>query len=122
MDLELYPKNNAPQIEGYGKDYIKISGNQIYSTVLLKPDKFIELGKALNTCNKNIIKNNILSLEPELIIYGSLKGLGSNSNMYKFLKTLNLPIEEMQIGSACRTWAVLIGDGRSMCAIIEPGE
>ena len=39
MDLELYPKNNAPQIEGYGKDYIKISGNQIYSTVLLKPDK-----------------------------------------------------------------------------------
>ena len=25
MDLELYPKNNAPQLDGYGEGYIKVS-------------------------------------------------------------------------------------------------
>jgi uncharacterized protein len=27
----------------------------------------------------------------------------------------------MQIAPACRTWSVLIGDGRAISAIIEPG-
>ena len=54
------------------------------------------------------------------MIYGSLKGLGYESDTLKFLKTLNIPIEQMQIGPACRTWSVLIGDGRSIAAIIEP--
>jgi len=24
MDLELYPKNNAPKIDGYGEGYIRV--------------------------------------------------------------------------------------------------
>ena len=56
-----------------------------------------------------------------MIIYGTLKGLGYESDMLNFLKSLNIPLEVMQIGSACRTWSVLIGDGRSISAIIEPG-
>lgn len=120
MDLELYPKKNTPQLDGYGKGYIKVSGNKIYNTVLLLSDKFIELKKELDENNKIIIKSNIFESAPELIIYGTLKGLGYNSDTLKFLKLLNIPIEEMQIGSACRTWSVLIGDGRSVSAIIEP--
>ncbi len=120
MDLELYPKNNAPQIEGYGKGYIKVSGNKIYNNLLFLQDNYIELDKLSNEDNKVIIKNNIKHLNPELIIYGSLKGLGYESEMLSFLKTLNVPIEVMQIGPACRTWSVLIGDGRSIAAIIEP--
>ena len=43
MDLELYPKNNAPTIEGYGNGYINISGNKISNTILLLPDKYINI-------------------------------------------------------------------------------
>ena len=39
--------------------------------------------------------------------------------MLSFIESFNLPIEVMQIGPACRTWSVLIGDGRNICAIIE---
>ena len=120
MDLELYPKNNAPQLDGYGEGYIKVSGNKIYKSVLLLSDKFIELGKTLDEDDKKIINQNINQSMPELIIYGSLKGLGYDSDTLKFLKTLSIPIEQMQIGPACRTWSVLIGDGRSVSAIIEP--
>tara|TARA_Y100001970_G_scaffold55335_1_gene70101 strand:+ start:2967 stop:3332 length:366 start_codon:yes stop_codon:yes gene_type:complete len=120
MDLELYPKNNAPQIEGYGKGYIKVLGNKIYTSILFLPDKYIELNKTSNEDNFTIITNNIKELNLELLIYGSLKGLGYESEMLIFLKTFNIPIEVMQIGSACRTWSVLIGDGRSITAIIDP--
>ena len=121
MDLELYPKNNAPQLDGYGEGYIKVSGNKIHNSVLFLSDKYIELGKILDEEHKIIINRNINQSLPELIIYGSLKGLGYESDTLKFLKTLSIPIEQMQIGPACRTWSVLIGDGRSIAAIIEPG-
>ena len=40
MDLELYPKNNAPNIEGYGEGYIKVSGDKFYNTILLLTDQY----------------------------------------------------------------------------------
>jgi uncharacterized protein len=48
MDLELYPKNNAPQLDGYGEGYIRVSGNKIHNSVLFLSDKYIELGKILD--------------------------------------------------------------------------
>ena len=119
MDLELYPKNNAPTIEGYGIGYINISGNKICNTVLLLSDNYINIPNFLDDKNKNIINTNLIKYKPDLILYGSLKGLGYESEMQTFLKKSNIIVEVMQIGPACRTWSVLIGDGRNICAIIE---
>jgi len=119
MDLELYPKTNAPCIEGYGNGYINISGTRLSNTVLLLSNKYIDIGTSLENNIKNIIKKNLSTYKPDIIIYGSLKGLGYRSEMLSFIKTCNTPIEVMQIGPACRTWSVLIGDGRNICAIIE---
>ena len=119
MDLELYPKNNAPYIEGYGNGYIKISGIKLKNSVLLLSDQYIDIGKSIEQKIKNIIKINLSKYKPDLIIYGSIKGLGYESDMLSFIESFNLPIEVMQIGPACRTWSVLIGDGRNICAIIE---
>ena len=44
MDLELYPKTNAPCIEGYGNGYINISGTRLSNTVLLLSNKYIYTG------------------------------------------------------------------------------
>ena len=119
MDLELYPKNNAPTIEGYGNGYINISGSKISNTVLLLSDKYINIPAFLDDNSKKIINTNLLKYEPDLILYGSLRGLGYETDMQTFLKKSNIALEVMQIGPACRTWSVLIGDGRNICAIIE---
>ena len=119
MDLELYPKNNAPYIEGYGDGYIMISGKNISNSVILLSDKYIDIGSTLDVNSKYIINLNLSQYKPDLIIYGSAKGLGYETDMLKFLKDSKLPIEVMQIASACRTWSVLIGDGRNICAVIE---
>ena len=120
MDLELYPKNNAPYIEGYGKGYVIISGKTISNSIILLSDKYIDIGPVLDVNSKDIINSNLSQYKPDLIVYGSVKGLGYETDMHKFLKESNLPIEVMQIASACRTWSVLIGDGRNICAVIEP--
>ena len=52
MDLELYPKNNAPYIEGYGNGYIKISGIKIKNSVLLLSDQYIDIGKLIEARNQ----------------------------------------------------------------------
>ena len=119
MDLELYPKSNAPYIDGYGKGYINISGKKISNTVLLLSDKYVNISNTLDDKSKSIINMNLRDYKPDLILYGSIKGLGHESEMQLFLKASNIALEVMQIGSACRTWSVLIGDGRNICAVIE---
>ena len=56
----------------------------------------------------------------DLIILGSPLGLLSpKDNFFTDLKSLHLPIEFMNTGAACRTWTVLIGEGRCVCAFLK---
>ena len=56
MDLELYPKTNAPCIEGYGNGYINISGTRFSNTVLLLSNKYIDIGTSLENDIKNFTR------------------------------------------------------------------
>ena len=93
----------------------------IYNTILLLTDQYFEIEGILDKNNKTIIKNKINDSQPEMIIYGTLKGLGYESDMLNFLKSLNIPRSNTDC-SICRTWSVLIGDGRSISAIISQVE
>jgi GDP-D-mannose dehydratase len=75
--------------------------------------------KYLDIQNFKKLSDILDKYKPDLILYGSLKGLGYKSDMQSFLKESNIALEVMQIGPACRTWSVLIGDGRNICAVIE---
>ena len=118
MDLELYPKSGSPVIEGYGEGYIKILGNKISNTFILFPDKMEEI-KEHSTSS---IINSFISYKEnlDLVIYGSYRKIDTNMDLLNNLKSISLPIEFMHTFSACRTWSVLISEGRSVSAIIEP--
>ena len=117
MDLELYPNISAPIIEGYGHGYVNISGNKLTKTFILFPDKFIELDFE----NIKEITNavNLCKIQLDLIIYGSLNSL-DKSKYLNLKSSISIPIEFMHTNSACRTWSVLIAEGRNIGAIIEP--
>ena len=117
MDLELFPKSDAPIIEGYGTGYVTISGKRVTDTFILYPDKFEEIesgGISLITKSINLYKNKL-----DLIIYGSSTGIKNKNKIIKELNINSLPIEFMQTYAACRTWNVLIGEGRAVVAIIK---
>jgi len=118
MDLELFPKSDSPIINGYGKGYITISGQKIFNIIILYPDKYIEIkNRNFELIVKSLqsYKNNL-----DLIIYGNSKGIDDSQNILDKLKPLLCPIEFMHTSAACRTWSVLISEGRSIGAIIEP--
>ena len=119
MDLNLNPEKNSIILEGYGQDYIKISGKKIFSPVLLFPDQYFPV-----KTSKFNIKNKIMDYDDrykiDLIILGAPLGLLSpKDNLFTDLKSLHLPVEFMNTGAACRTWTVLIGEGRRVCAFLK---
>jgi len=118
MDLELSPKSDSPIIEGYGSGYVTVSGKKITDIFIIFPDKF-EVMKSgdLNLIIKSIklYKNKL-----DLIIYGTNMGIDKKNELIKMIKVISLPIEFMETSAACRTWSVLIGEGRSVGAIISP--
>ena len=118
MDLELYPNNGSPIIEGYGNGYVNISGNKFIKTFILFPDTLEELNNnSIKEIAKviNSYKNNL-----DLIIFGSPAKLSNNKEYIDLKLAITIPIEFMHTYSACRTWSVLIAEGRNVGAIIEP--
>ena len=119
MDLNLNPEKNSIILEGYGQNYFKICGKKIFSPVLLFPDQYFPV-----KTSKFNIKNKIMDYDDrykiDLIILGAPLGLLSpKDNLFTDLKSLHLPVEFMNTGAACRTWTVLIGEGRCVCAFLK---
>ena len=120
MDLNLNPGSNTIKFEGYGSGFFKLSGKKIKTPILIFPDRYIAIKS-----NKNNIKNEIINYSNkykiDLIIYGNPLGLESSKDLItKDLNSLNIPLEIMNTDAACRTWTVLVSEGRCVCAFIKP--
>ena len=90
MDLNLNPEKNSIILEGYGQDYIKISGKKIFSPVLLFPDQYFPV-----KTSKFNIKNKIMDYDNKYKIIvitnqsGVARGLYSERDIVKLHKTIN---------------------------------
>ena len=120
MDLNLNPSSKTIKFEGYGTGFFKLAGKKIKTPILIFPDRYIAIKS-----NKNNIKNEIINYSNkhkiDLIIYGNSLGLESSKDLItKELNSLNIPLEIMNTDAACRTWTVLVSDGRCVCAFIKP--
>ena len=120
MDLNLNPSSNTINFEGYGSGFFKLSGKKIKTPILIFPDRYIAIKS-----NKNNIKNEIINYSNkykiDLIIYGNPLGLEFSKDLIiKDLNSLNIPLEIMNTDAACRTWTVLVSEGRCVCAFIKP--
>ena len=118
MDLGLDPENQSVKIDGYGECFFRISGKKISSSVILFPKIYFKTDNNISNIRDTIIqyskKNKI-----DLIIYGTYEELNlSNNKITNNLGKIGFPIEIMSTGAACRTWSVLIGEGRKVCACL----
>ena len=96
-----------------------VSGKKLSSSVLLFPTKYYEIHNDISPIKKYIndySKNKVL----DLLIYGATKGIiGAKKEIIDCLKSTGNTVEIMNTDSACRTWTVLLGEGRSVCAYLE---
>jgi len=115
MELELHSTSGGPIIDGYGKDYITISGNKVKNNFILLPDKLHEINNESVSSIINLIKKYQNKID--LLLYGYSKQ-NINKDLLDKIKNIKLSVEVMNNLAACRTWSVLVGEGRAVGALI----
>ena len=114
MKLQSDPHSGANTITGYGDGYIEINKIPYSHAVLLSSDGEI-LEWAIKSFNDLSPADftKMASLKPELIIIGT--GKRQRFPTPELLKTLieaKIGFEVMDSQAACRTYNILVGEGR----------
>ncbi len=116
MKLQSDPHSGANTITGYGDGYIEINKIPYSHAVLLSSD-----GEILEWAVKSFDElspadfTQMATLKPELIIIGT--GKRQRFPKPELLKTLidaKLGFEVMDSQAACRTYNILVGEGRQV--------
>ena len=116
MKLQSDPHSGANTITGYGDGYIEINKIPYSHAVLLSSD-----GEILEWAVKSFDElspadfTQMASLQPELIIIGT--GKRQRFPKPELLKTLieaKIGFEVMDSQAACRTYNILVGEGRQV--------
>ena len=124
MKLQSDPHSGANTITGYGDGYVEINQVPYANAVLLSSDGAISEWpvKSFDDLEASHLAQ-MVNLNPELILIGT----GSRQRFPKpeLLKTLiqaKIGFEIMGSQAACRTYNILVGEGRQvlLALIVEP--
>ncbi len=127
VKLHLDPTIGANAVSGYGQSYIAINGNNIGNAVIVMPEKVIDPwvtavspATVQTLCLADFA--DLLALRPELVVFGSgaLFRFPERAIMAAFSKA-RIGFEVMDTPAACRTYNVLMSEGRRIAAALLVG-
>lgn len=125
MDVTPLISSNQKVIQSYGKGTIKISG-QVYTTpVLVYPDR-VEIWDVSQTDPEQFTAKDFGQIaknaqDVDVILFGCGDGMiFIKPDLRAALKVDSLNIEAMDTGAACRTYNVLMAEGRRLVAALLP--
>jgi uncharacterized protein len=116
VKLQSDPHSEANTITGYGDGYIEINKIPYSHAVLLSSDgEILEWGvKSFEDLNPADF-TQMASLKPELIIIGTGKRQRfPKPELLKALIEAKVGFEVMDSQAACRTYNILVGEGRQV--------
>ena len=129
VKLHLDPITGSNAISGHGPGFIAINGHKISHHVIVMPDKILDpwpLGSPStppsveSLCIENFAA--LLDLKPELIVFGSgaIFRFPHRHIMAAFAEA-KIGFEVMDTPAACRTYNVLMSEGRDIAAALLIG-
>ena len=121
MKIELDITNpQFHKIISYSDDSFEIKDKIIKSNIIITKDRLVE-----NWINEGYPHfatqhlNNVISWLPEIIILGTGKTLSfPNQEVYAYVNSRNIGFEVMDTGAACRSYNLLIDEGRNVAACL----
>ena len=124
MKLQSDPHSGANTITGYGDGYVEINQTPYAHAVLLSSDG------AINEWPVQSFEGleadhfaQMVALKPELILIGTgSKQWFPKPELLKALISAKIGFEIMDSQAACRTYNILVGEGRQvlLALIVEP--
>ena len=124
MKLQSDPHSGANTITGYGDGYVEINQTPYAHAVLLSSDGAICAWPAQSFDSLEASHfAQMVELKPELILIGTgSKQRFPKPELLKSLILANIGFEIMDSQAACRTYNILVGEGRQvlLALIVEP--
>ena len=124
MDVTPLVKEGAQIIQGYSDGAFRVSGEVYDGAVLVFQDKSLPWGvsadvKALSVDDFSSIADESEGID--VVLLGTGKTLVfPDPALKKVLKEKGLNVEVMDSGAACRTYNVLMAEGRRVVAALLP--
>jgi len=120
MKLHLTTAENNNLITAHGDDYIEVNKLRYSHSLIVTPDQIISpwTGAAFaDLSDEDFIV--ALSLQPEVVLLGTgSKHLFLHPKHYQSLSNQGIPLECMTTAAACRTYNILMSEGRTVAAIL----
>lgn len=124
MKLQSDPHSGANTITGYGDGYVEINKTPYAHAVVLSSDGAISEWSAQSFENLEAHHfSQLVDLKPELILIGTGKRQRfPKPELLKALISAKIGFEIMDSQAACRTYNILVGEGRQvlLALIVEP--
>lgn len=110
-------------VRGYSSTAIRIGERELRGTVLVGPRLLLEdIAAAEPARIAEADVQRIADCAPELAIVGWAGGQAFlSARQRRWFAERRLPVEVMELGAACRTYNVLVSDGRQPVALLIPG-
>ena len=126
MKLHLNIERDIPLFTGYGEDHVLINGARHEQSLLLTGSHIYPAPWAgLNFADLTEAHFRWIAEHPvEIVLFGSGHKLRfPHPSLTRSLVEARIGLEVMDIGAMCRTYNILVGEGRSVAAgvLIEPG-
>lgn len=120
MKLHLTTAEKQNLITGYGDDFIAINQQRYLTNMIVMPDQIL-LDWSENTLQTLSTEHFdvLCQIKPEVVLLGTgVKHQFLHPKLYQTLTELNIPLECMTTAAACRTYNILMSEGRNIAAAL----
>lgn len=123
MDLTPLIPQGRQIIEGYGDGGFRVSGQRVEGSIIVFPDKVVAWGPGapggVNEDNLEPISAAGRAGAVELLLIGTgVRMAQIDRSLRQALRADGVVIEVMDTGAACRTYNVLMAEGRRVAAAL----
>ncbi len=120
MKLHLNTADGLNAITGHGEGHILVNGKRIEHALIVMPDKVIDPWPVVNTAALTLADfAGLIELRPELVVFGSGPSFRfPDARILAAFSAARIGFDVMDTPAACRTYAVLMSEGRRVAAAL----
>jgi len=120
MNFSQDTSEESTNIHSYTEDYLVVNGRKYDCHCLIHRDGLVQPWSPNSPKSPEPADfETIISCQPEVILLGTGTKLTFPSNeVRQFFLSKNIGLEVMDTGAACRTYNVLLAEGRNVAAAI----
>ena len=120
MKLHLDQAGGGNQFTGYGAGYVSINHQRFETSVVVTPGREVESWNVESFDALTLDDfEKLLDLKPEIVIFGSGDALRfPHPQLTRAFVSRSIGFEVMDTKAACRTYNILVAEGRQVVAAL----